>query len=101
MKTVAILSDSPELKALCEEIEAVRKEFDQKLQFIRKQADDAAKSGREKEKPIMDTLRQKLREKGKLPDDKLTVDYDLQGDNITVGEASPQSLLSALFGIGK
>jgi hypothetical protein len=97
-KTVAILSESPELKGLCEQIESVRNEYVERLKFIQKQAVDAAKKGREQEQPLMNALRQKLKDRGKLPDDNLVVDYSLEGDNLTVGEAARHPFLEYLLG---
>ena len=96
MKTVAILSDNPDLESICKQIDAVREKYLERLKFIKKQAEDAAKSGRDEEKPLMDALRAKIRERGKLPDDRLMVDYDLKGDSVTVGEPGNSSLAAFL-----
>jgi hypothetical protein len=101
-KTVAILSDNPDLLRICQDMDAVRKSFQEKLKFITKQLENASKEGRANEKPLMDALRSKLRDRGKLTDDSLLVDYSVEMDNVTVGGkdySALNALLSTLNGL--
>jgi hypothetical protein len=83
-KTVAIISDSPELKTLCDAMEEVKHEHDERMKFISKSAEDASKAASEKFKPLMEELRAKLKEKGKLTDENHHVIYSIEGDNVAI-----------------